>query len=283
MARIVWSGAARPQRRDSGTVYYTSPFTPLQRQGAVPIASGRFAPAHAAAGFSLAAFTWTSVFGDAQKALWAAAAPTGLTGYQYFLQLTLPIIAFEVGGPAVPYTPANIAANALITAYTDHTTGRMWMGYFGDFPTEPPLPLTLNVCLQVSDLFQFQVSGFANSPPRYQRAPSGFIAFGSLGPLVTNEWVQADITDAIMAVFGQTPTDAYYPPGINWGVTCLFNTMCYYVDDSFQITTLNNLAPFPASEPWGLDPLMAAQVRSARQVSFTPSRHVAHRMGLRAS
>ena len=250
MARVIYPGTSPTQRRSGGAVLYTSPQTPLQRQGPVPASPRPFQTINATNGLIKAAYIWTQVLSPSDRAGWAAAAIAPLTGYTYFLKLALPTITFLGVYPPAPYTPANVSGFALANGWTDTTLNRAFISYFGDLGTTPPAPLYLALYIRVSDLFTAFVSAASNTPGRYVRNASPYVAFGVLGPLVLNEYAYADVTAAVQAVYGQLPANFFYPNAQGYQQGGRLSCLGTYMTTTGYITTLNSSLKFGVTNGW---------------------------------
>lgn len=279
MARIVWSGSPLPQRRAGGSVYWASPTASLQRQGGVPVRAGHFQSVKASNALGYAAYVWASVLTTTERDNWNIAAPHPLSGYAYFLQLNLPPITFLYPYTTVAYTPTNYVHNALLIMWTDTVLQRAFVGYFGDFGTAPSPPLNVAIYLQLSSLWSRWISAHSSTPGRFIRPGSGYVAFGTLGPLVLNDWVYGDITDAVLAVFGQLPQNIFYPNALGYQQGGGLEAMVTYMDDAGVLSTIVGALRTRAGNAWvplpdyvmGVPPSSLAHVApSARTAGFIP-------------
>lgn len=207
-----------------------------------------------------------------EKAAWDTPNPTGAVGLNWFVMVQTQTLSWGLLMYPVPLTPPTASGNVILWAYTDATTGRAMLITFATDSNPGQGATYYQIYIQRSALLPSYESGYSGIAGYGAATATGYVFLGTVGPMANSTTYVVDITDAIIAIYGQMPTTRSAPGPVGFFYGSIFDSTVFPTDgagtvfqtiEGVQLTTQQ-------TQMWTLGP-GAFSPPFSTAATFTPS------------
>lgn len=271
MARVIALASTPLNTRKAGSLFYPTGIYTRARASPIPLLPITSPQSSTQNYYSTAVAYWQTLSASV-KATWDTPNVTGALGLNWFVMVQTQTLSWGLPMYPEPLTAPTAIGNVILWAYTDATTGRAMLL---TVPTtsNPGQGLTYyQIYVQVSALIASYESGYSGIAGYGAATPSGYVFLGTVGPMANSTTYAVDITDAIIALYGQMPTERSAPGPVGFFFGSIFDSLVYPTDGAGTVfqTTLGPQLTTQQTQMWTLGPGAFSPPFSSA-ATFTPS------------